>query len=151
MNNHIIKQSILLLLFVSPITYASIEIIKSPSDSSPTTQKKMKVDGVWVGKGNITLIKQLDGYVILQGKDQISTWSAKGIINKNKILCRGSGVTNNGKHFIYESSLTLEGDVLKDTWKVIFAEGKEKKGKDLLKILKVEQPKKEVIPSFKPR
>jgi len=118
------------------ISTAIAGLVKLPPGEA--TQQTLKFDGVWVGHGNITLIKQLDGYIILQGKDKVSTWWARGIINGNQVTCRGSGVTNNGMPFVYESSITFEGGILKDSWKAIFPEGKELQGDEKLKPVVVE-------------
>jgi len=74
-----------------------------------SSESAQKFDGVWVGRGNVTLVKGLKGYVILQGKDPTSTWSAKGIIHGNTLICRGTGEQNDGATLVYESTMTLEG------------------------------------------
>jgi hypothetical protein len=143
MKNQILKQAILVLLTMLIFISVSIAgITKLPPGSETSTTQKMKFDGIWAGPANVTLIKELNGYIILQGKDQASTWLARGVINGNQIICRGSGVTNGGHQFIYESSLTLKGAILQDSWKAIFSEGKELKGNDVLEKVEVEKHKK---------
>ncbi|MBF0137017.1 MAG: hypothetical protein H7833_09075 [Magnetococcus sp. DMHC-1] len=94
---------------------------------------ELKFDGVWIGGDtNVTLIKELNGYIIFQGKDHISTWSAKGVINGDKITCRGTGITNEGHEFVYESMITYNNGILNDSWKAFFAGGKILEGNDKL-------------------
>jgi hypothetical protein len=135
-----IKGLFLSLLFaISISSIAHADIVRIPSDSGPSAKLEMTFDGIWVGPNNVTLIKQLDGYIVLQGKDSMSTWWARGVINGDTITCRGSGVTNNGDQFVYESTMELkDDDVLEDSWKAIFVEGKTLQGDDALKKVKVQ-------------
>ena len=142
MRNHVIKATIyVLIMMLGTLSVANAGAIKSASASEQPLTQVMKYDGIWAGPGNVTLIKQLDGYVILQGKDKASTWSARCVINGNKLACRGSGVSNVGQ-FVYESSMTFENGILKDSWKAIFPEGKELQGDDVLNRVEVGQPDK---------
>ena len=119
------------------ISLAAATIVKVPAGSQQPEKKAVTFDGVWAGKGNITLIKQLDGFIILQGKDSTSTWSARGIIQGSTAVCRGNGITNKGVQFIYESTITLKGKTLLDSWKAVFIGGKEIKGKEMLEKVKI--------------
>jgi len=142
MKNRAIKQIfILFFLLVGNILIVTAGFVESPGNISPS-EKAITFEGIWVGPGNVTLIKQLDGYVIFQGKDNISTWWARGVIDGNKITCRGSGVTSIGIPFVYESDITLEGDILKDEWKAIFSGGKELQGNDKLKRIEINLPER---------
>lgn len=131
MRNKTINRLILLFLFTLGLFSIAIAGIVNTDIKHPDNQK-LKIDGIWVGKGNVTLIKQFDGYVILQGKDEMSTWHAKGVINNNTVTCRGSGESSNGKHFIYESTLTFKNNRLNDLWKVTYAKDIKVTGNDSL-------------------
>lgn len=142
MRNFVIKNTVFVLfMFMGTFSIANAGAVRIPSVSQHSPVHEMKFDGVWVGPGNVTLIKQLEGYVILQGKDKASTWWARGVISGNKLTCRGSGV-GNGSQFVYESSIVFENGTLKDSWKAIFPEGKELQGDDVLVRVEVEQTAK---------
>jgi len=135
-------KRIILILFVSLFANYAIagtnqtNFNQNPNIGSVDTVKTGKsFDGVWKGQGNVTLIKQLKRYVILQGKDAQSTWSAKGVIKGKQLICRGNGVTNGGNQFVYESTMTLKNGILIDQWKAIFSTEKTLEGKDELKLL----------------
>ena len=94
-------------------------------------------DGVWAGAANVTLIKEMKGILILQGKDPESTWSARCAKKGSTAICRGSGIRNEGEQFVYESTLTLKDGGLEDAWKATFAENQSVAGKDLLKLVPI--------------
>ena len=118
---------------------ANIPIEKIPksydSKKKSTPEKELMFDGTWVGSANVILIKQLKGYAIFQGKDKTSTWSGHGVISENELTCRGYGITNSEDHFVYESTMILKKEILTVKWKTIFPDGKEKEGKDSLKLI----------------
>ncbi|MEN8121545.1 MAG: DUF1987 domain-containing protein [Bacteroidota bacterium] len=118
---------------------ANISIEKIPKsynlEKESAIEKELMFDGIWIGSANVTLIKQLKGYVILQGKDKASTFSAHGVINGNELICRGNGITNTEDHFVYESTMVFKREILTDKWKTIFPDGKVKEGKYELKLI----------------
>lgn len=141
------KNVMLLLLAYLLVNNVSAKKPTNNEDFEPgpidTVNVTKKFDGVWKGPGNVTLIKQLKGYVILQGKDAQSTWLAKGVIKGEQIICRGNGLTNKGTPFVYESMMTLKNGKLVDQWKAIFSEEKTLEGKDELVLLKIDQKMKD--------
>ena len=128
------------ILLLGTISSSFASLSRSPSGSELTNSSELIFDGVWTGIGNVTLIKQFDGHVVLQGKDSVSTWSATGVINGNTVICRGHGLTNEGQQFVYESAMTFKEGTLQDTWKVIFSDGKAIEGSDALEKLEVRKP-----------
>jgi hypothetical protein len=132
------------LCVTSATTFASIH-------KSKAVQHEIAIgfDGVWsiqTGKygKNAQLISEIvtpaetkekvrKSYVIY-GKDSWSTWSAIGVIEDGVLVSRGSGVTNNGISFIYESeiSIDLETGHLLDDWQATFSKSEKLKGKDVL-------------------
>ena len=118
---------------------ANIFIEKIPKDYNSkkenTIKKELIFDGIWIGSANVTLIKQLKNHVIFQGKDKASTWSAQGVIMNNELTCSGSGITNSGEHFIYESSMIAKNEMLIEKWKATFPDGKVKEGKNDFKLI----------------
>jgi len=118
---------------------ANIAIEKIPKNfkqkKENTIERELIFDGVWIGSSNVTLIKQLKGYVIFQGKDKATTWSARGVIKGNELTCHGNGVTNSGEQFVYKSIMILKNEILNETWKAIYPDGKVKEGKGKLKLI----------------
>jgi len=112
------------------------------SGKTSAGDKNQKFDGVWVGKFSVSIIKQLKGSVVLQGKDKGTTWSALGSIKGNTLICRGRGVTNSGTQFAYESTIELRAGQLIDTWKAIYPDGKILKGKETLRAVSLAQLRK---------
>jgi len=74
-------SGVLALLVLGTISIARINVVELRSPSQPSTQQELQFDGIGVGLDNVTLIRQLDGCVILQGKDHVPTWWAKGAIS----------------------------------------------------------------------
>lgn len=143
MRNRVTRHMVLLLailLGTLSTASASFEVVVR-QDGEQSTPAEKRFDGIWVGPektGSVTLIKELRGEVILQGKDRMSTWWARGVINGNTMICRGSGVTDDGQPFVYESSLTFKDGRLGETWKAIFHQGQELQGNDTLKKIELE-------------
>jgi len=140
MNKNFTKPALLLLaLLLGTMPLVASAGIKRTADGQPGSEqssvRETKFDGIWIGHGSNLLIKQFEGYIIFQGKDSASTWQAKGVINGDRILCRGNGTTNNGDQFVYESTLILKDGILKDSWKVILPGGRENQGEDTFKRL----------------
>ncbi len=89
MRNHVTKTTIyVLIMILGTLSVANAGALRFPSGSQQPLSQVLKYDGIWAAPGNVTLIKQLDGYVILQGKDKASTWWARCVINGNKLTCR---------------------------------------------------------------
>ena len=116
---------------------ANIPIEKIPktynTEKENAIEKELIFDGTWLDSSNVALIKQLKGYVIIQGKNKKSTWSAHGVIEGNELICRGNGVTVSDEHFVYESIMTFKKDILFEKWRRFFPEGKKMEGKSYLK------------------
>lgn len=125
------------------ISAAASGDIRVPGSGGAAEQARppgLAFDGVWVGPayGNVTLVKELKDTVVLQGKDNQSTWSARGIKSGKSLVCRGSGITNDGVEFVYESTITAKDGApgeLEDAWAATFPNGEVLRGKDVLKRL----------------
>jgi hypothetical protein len=131
---------IITIFLLNQFAIGNIQIKQSNFDFGPidTVKTVKQFDGIWKGLANVTLIKELRGYVILQGKDAQSTWSAKCVIKENQLICRGEGVTNHDIPFVYESIMTFEKGILIDKWKAIFSTEKTLEGTDELKLLELD-------------
>ena len=140
MRNRVTRHMFLLwVILLATLSTASADLCCQAESSQPLP--KSSFDGIWLGPektGSVTLIKELRGYVILQGKDKASTWWARGVISGNTMICRGSGVTDDGQPFVYESSLTFKDGSLRDAWKAIFADEQTLQGDDTLKKAEIE-------------
>jgi len=124
---------------------AGLDLTRSGETSA--RDKKQKFDGLWVGKLSVTIIKQLKGSVVLQGKDRGTTWSALGSIKGNTLICRGRGVSNSGTPFAYESTIELRSGKLIDTWKAIYPGGRILTGKEELRTVSFIQLRKSLTKS----
>lgn len=133
-----------ILITIISFSFIQFEIKSQNLNKKNKIEVKLTFDGIWLGPGNITLIKQFSGYVIFQGNDKVSSWSARGIIKGNQLICRGYGVTNTNKHFVYESIMTLKSNILEDKWKATFMDGEILEGKDDLKLIKPDELKKKL-------
>lgn len=142
MRNRVTRHMFLVwVILLATLSTASAGLARVPPGSEQSTPAEKRFDGIWLGPektGSVTLIKELRGYVILQGKDKVSTWWARGVISGNTMICRGSGATEDGQQFVYESSLTFKDGSLRDAWKAIFAEGQTLQGDDTLKKAEIE-------------
>ena len=147
---NIVKSCYVMIIFLVLTGYflsdtAIVGGLLRPSQSTGKPAKKF--DGVWLGKGNVTLIKEFESYILLRGKDAASTWSATGIIQGSRVICRGEGITNDSIRFVYESELTIKDSVIIDKWKASFPEGKTLEGEGELKELSLEQPSEGAQPN----
>ncbi len=125
--------SVLTLHALAPATaLAEVRVISKPGEASPTPSSK-KFDGIWMGPNNVTLMTDVGDAIVLHGKDAVSTWSATGIVTNDRVIVRGTGVTESDVHFGYESEVTLNPDgTVTDVWKAIFPGGRVQQGKDVM-------------------
>lgn len=71
----------------------------------------------------MVVITKLPGYLVLHGKDHASTWTAQ-CLQKDMLVCRGSGVTVQGSPFVYESEMVARESRLSESWRATFADGR---------------------------
>jgi hypothetical protein len=110
--------------------------------ASAGAQTPTKFEGIWAGPQNVTLIKELKGYAMLQGMDKMSAWSARCVADGDRLVCRGSGAArdaNESAEFAFESTVTRKGSTLSDDWKATFPAGKVLQGVDTLRPLELEK------------
>jgi hypothetical protein len=113
------------------VSFAAAILMASFADAQVPTGKAF--DGVWASAANITLIKEMRTYLIMQGKDAESTWSAHCVKKGASATCRGSGVRNEGEQFVYESTMTAKDGGIEEAWRATFAGAQVVEGKDALK------------------
>lgn len=122
--------SLLAAALLGPLTATRAQAADGPS--AATTAALARFDGAWGSKLGVSLIKAYSGYLLLTGRDTGSSWTAHCVLRGGNALCRGTGQTNDGQGFAFESTMALAGDRLIDDWRALFFEDNELKGKDAL-------------------
>ena len=143
----LLMSAIMLSPMINSHAIADIGTTQRVADVPAELNPIMKFEGVWVGPSNVTMIKELKGYVLLQGMDDQSAWSAKCVVDGNRLTCRGSGASKVAKgeskggedfaEFAFESTITYAEARLRDHWKATFPAGKELEGTDFLRNIEI--------------